>query len=215
MNLVSVPCGSYGIDCATILTAASAAGLRAASIDFVARYLGQITPDELAIILAAGLGLELVTFSRAPGWSPSAALGTADGDTDVARLRTLGVPAGMVVWIDLEGSGGDATSTAAWVNARAAVLVAAGFVAGLYVGAGCVLDAAELYALPQVTRYWRAFNLGIPEPACGFCQFQLFPPDQMLAGVRVDLDFTQEDYMRRAPTMLLGEIAPAGSLGSA
>ena len=205
MKIAPVLCGSFGIDCATVLTAESAAGLKGTPIDFVARYLGQLTPPELAIILEAGLGVELVTFSHAPGWEPSAALGNDEGHVDVARLAELGIPTGMVVWIDLEGSGGDAAATAAWVNARATVLVEAGYVAGLYVGAGCVLDGAELYALPHVTRYWRAFNEGIPEPACGFCQFQLFPPDQTLAGVLVDLDFTQEDYARRTPMMLVAE----------
>jgi hypothetical protein len=134
---------------------------------------------------------------------PSATLGLQDGERDVLQLKALGIPEEMVVWIDLEGSGGDAADTAAWVNARAQQLVNAGYVAGLYVGDSCVLNAAQLYALPNITRYWRGFNQGIPEVSCGFCQFQIFPPNQTFQGVLVDFDFTQSDYDGRVPTMLI------------
>jgi len=202
MNVVPIPVGSMGFDTDTQLTADTAAKLAAAGASFVVRYLGSITSTELVAIQAAGLGVSLVTFARPPGWMPSAAMGAEDGANDVARLHTLGVPPGMVIWIDLEGSGGSAPDTEAWVNARSAALVAAGYLAGLYVGDGCVLGGAELYSLPHITRYWRGFNAGIPTPECGFCQMQLFPPDQVVDGVQVDIDFVQKDYNGRLPTML-------------
>lgn len=204
MRVVDVPVGWRGVDCATPVTVDAARALKARGVDFVVRYLGQVTAAELAVLFDAGLGVELVTFSRAPGWDPSAELGTKDGDEDVARLVVeLKIPPGMVVWIDLEGPAGDAAVVAEWVSARASRLVNAGFIAGLYVGDGCVLNGEQLYALPEVTRYWRAFNYGIPEPACGFCQFQLYPPDIAMAGILVDLDFSQHDHGDRAPTMLV------------
>jgi len=205
VRVLPVPLGSRGADMAAALTCANAADLKAAGLDYVVRYVGGITGAELSLLLDAGLGVQLVTYSRAPGWIPSAVVGAADGSKDVDRLRELGVPAGMLVWIDLEGVNGSAADVAGWVESRAAVLVAAGYVAGLYVGAGETLSAAQLYAIPNVTRYWRAFNAGIPEPRCGWCHFQTFPPNQMLHGVQIDRDFVQADYEGRVPLMLAAD----------
>jgi hypothetical protein len=203
MQVTAVPVGSKGFDTVTVLTAGSAAALKAAGANFVVRYLGGITPSELSEIVSTGLGCQLVTYSRAPGWLPTAAMGTSDGTNDVAQLQALGVPGGALLWIDLEGSGGDAADTAAWVTARAAEIVAAGYIAGLYVGSGCVLNGTQLYDLVDITRYWRAFNSGLPEPLpCGYCQFQLYPPNQPVAGVEIDYDYSAFDYEGRAPTML-------------
>jgi hypothetical protein len=203
MNIAPVPVGSIGFDCVTTLDSTSAARMKGVGFDFAVRYLGGVSVSEMGDILGAGLGLELVTYSRAPGWTPSAALGSQDGAQDVAQLHALGVGAGMVVWIDLEGSGGDMSATTEWINARSQALVAAGYIAGVYVGSGCVLDGAQLYALPHVSRYWRAFNEGIPVPSCGFCQMQLYPPDQTVEGIEIDHDATQQDYSGRVPTMLV------------
>lgn len=205
MKLVAVPVSARGVDTDTILTASRAQAFAASKIDWVARYLGQVTPAEIALIHTAGLGVQLVTYSRAPGWKPTAAMGTADGVLDVQRLRSLGVLAGMVVWIDLEGSAGTSGETAAWLDARALELTHAGFVAGVYVGSSCVLDAVQLYARPNISRYWRAFNAGIPIPQCGFCQEQLFPPNLVLDGVLVDFDVSRLDYEKRAATMLVAD----------
>ena len=202
MNVVPILSGSKGFDTDTVLTADSAAKLVAAGGSFVVRYLGSIDSAELSSIQSTGLGVCLVTFARQLGWLPSVAMGVEDGATDVARLRALGVPEGMLVWIDLEGSGGNASDTAAWVNARSKALVDAGYLAGLYVGNMCVLDAQQLYELPYITRYWRAFNLGVPDVSCGYCQIQLYPPDQSIAGLLVDIDVVQQDYHGRLPTML-------------
>jgi hypothetical protein len=204
MQIAPVPVGSRGADMVTVLTSSTAAGLKALGYDFVVRYLGGLSFTELSEILSAGLGCQLVTYSRAPGWLPTAAMGASDGANDVAQLKALGVPEGVLLWIDLEGSGDDATDTAGWVEARAAAIVAAGYVAGLYVGSGCVLDGPQLYALGSVTRYWRAYNAGIPEPdPAGFCQYQLFPGEMTVGGVLVDIDFAQQDYKGRVPIMLI------------
>ena len=202
MRIIQTPIGSRGADMASALTAESAAGLKAEGLFFVVRYLGGLSTDELAAILATGLAVGLVTYSRAPGWHPSAAIGATDGAVDVAHLTALGIPKGALVWIDLEGSSGDSAATAAWLTSRAAEIVAAGYVAGVYVGDGCVLNGPELYAVPGVTRYWGAFNRGIPEPQCGFCQRQLYPPNQVLAGVEIDYDTPSGDYEGRTPSVL-------------
>jgi hypothetical protein len=192
------------VDCDTALTVPLIASMKQAKdLDFVVRYLGSVTTLEITDILESGLGLQLVTFSRVPGWMPTVEMGTEDGRTDVLRLQALGIPSGMLVWIDLEGSSGDAADTMAWINARAQILVQTGYVAGLYVGSQSVLNAVQLYALPDISRYWRAFNQGIPEPQCGWCQTQLFPPNQQLGGVEVDWNYTQTDFKGRVPMMLI------------
>jgi len=205
MKLGSFSVGQVGVDCDTVLDSSSAPALKAAGLFFVVRYLGSLSAAELSTILAAGLAVQLVTFSRAPGWTPSAELGTQDGATDVQQLATLSVPQGVTVWIDLEGvnpaTPNAAAAVMAYVEARAAALVAAGYVAGLYVGAGSLLTGASLYKLTGVTRYWQAFNQGIPEVAtCGYCQEQLYPPDQTISGIEVDYDVVSSDYLGRYPT---------------
>jgi hypothetical protein len=210
MAITPVPVGSIGFDTVTTLNSASAARMKASGFDFAVRYLGGISVPEMKAILGAGLGLQFVTYSRQPGWTPSATLGAQDGAQDIAQLAILGGPNfggtghQMVVWIDLEGSGGDVAATTGWVNARAQALLGAGYIPGLYVGSGCVLNGAQLYALPGVSRYWRAFNEGIPVPNCGFCQMQLYPSDQVVDGIEIDYDATQQDFHGRVPTMLVG-----------
>lgn len=202
MNVVPIVPGSRGLDTDTPISANLAKTFYALKFDFVVRYLSDVTVAELGAILASGLGLALVTHARAPGWLPTEAMGASDGAADVAALKALGVPSSMVLFIDLEGSGGDAIDTAAWADARSKAVVDAGYIAGLYVGDRCVLSAAELYVLPNVTRYWTGFNRGIPEPQCGWCLLQLFPPDQVVAGLQADLDCSQQDYAGRLPTMI-------------
>ncbi len=72
-----------------------------------------------------------------------------DGDADL--------PAGVTLWCDSEGQAGGASATIAHVNAWAAVVKAAGYDPGLYVGAGTPLDGQQLYAL-DVDRYWKSFS---------------------------------------------------------
>jgi Domain of unknown function (DUF1906) len=205
MKVVNVPIGSKGIDTVTVLNSTTCDRLKLTGVDFVVRYLGGVTDDELNVILTSGLGVQLVTYSRAVGWMPDSEMGVSDGQTDVTRLKTLGVPENMVLWLDLEGSGGSSVGTGAWAAARSSVVTQAGYIAGLYVGSGCILSGPELYALANVKRYWRAFNSGIPDIQCGYSQFQLYPPDQMLAGIEVDYDYSTSDYTGRVPTMLVAD----------
>lgn len=198
MVVQPAPFPALGFDTDTPLTVASATGLKAAGMRFCLRYLGSVTAAELAIILNAGLLFMPVTFSRAPGWIPTAAMGTSDGQLDVQHLHSAGIPQGCTVWIDLEGCAGSATAVSAWVNARAAVIRAAGYDVGLYVGAGDVLNGQQLYALAQIDRYWKSLSdVPTPEP-CGFSMLQLWKTIT-LAGTLVDIDCIQYDYRDRLP----------------
>ena len=202
MIVQTAPFPSLGYDCVTVMTPTRAAALKAAGMSFAVRYLGGINQAELAAILNAGLLFMPVTFSRAPGWVPTAAMGTSDGQQDVAQLQALGLPQGCTVWIDLEGvdPSTPASAVSDWVNARSAVIKGAGFDAGLYVGYSCILDGAQLYALPNINRYWCAFN-GTIEPSCGFCMRQL-NKTITLAGTEIDVDCIQYDFKDRLPNMV-------------
>jgi hypothetical protein len=211
LNIVRAPDGSVGVDCVTILTPHSAAALKAAGAAFVVRYLGSLSIVERDAILGAGLGLMLVTFSRAPGWPsangpifPSAELGASDGASSVAQAKKLGLPAGVQLWRDFEGppAGTTAEQTIAYVNAWTDAVVAAGYVAGLYVGFGIPLTPEQLYDL-KVTAYWHSCSQ-VPEVAVrGYQMRQAYPPNQTLGGVSVDIDHVSADAMGDTPLMLV------------
>ena len=117
----------------------------------------------------------------------------------------LRIPQNVTVWLDLEGVPVTTMppELAAKINAWAHAVQGAGFVAGLYVGAGCSLTSEELYAL-AVTRYWKGAsrivdrNGELAEPKCGWCMVQLQPCNTNRNGVLVDLDVAQEDYFGRS-----------------
>ncbi len=200
--------GALGADSVQALTPTTAKALKDSGISFSIRYLGSVSPAELSIILDAGLAFMPVTFSRAPGWLPSASLGASDGVAAIAHLKALGLPPGATVWLDLEGPGGTSTDVVAWVNAWADYVKNAGYDPGLYVGYGAKLTSHELYAL-HVDRYWHSVSKvtdtggNIAEPNCGWCMHQL-NPSVMWAGVWADIDVVQQDYQGRTPTWVTG-----------
>jgi len=156
-------------------------------LDYFCGYLGSITPARLQAILAAGMAFMPVTYAE-----------QFDGVRTVAQCEALGLPAGVTVWLDLEGSDlTDAYATAAKINLWARAVTAAGYQPGLYVGAPQPFTAAQLYAL-GVVRYWRS-PAAIPEPQCGYCAIQLWP-SVTWAGLLIDIDVVQQDRQGRLPT---------------
>lgn len=204
MKSVSASFPAMGVDTVAKFTAASAKAMAAAGMKFVVRYLGSLTPGEILAIHAAGLALMVVCYSRKEGWKPTQAMGTADGKKAVADAKALSLPANTTVWCDLEGCSGSVATTFAYVSAWAEVVTAAGFIAGLYVGAGQALGSKELYALPGITRYWHSCSRGVPEPAsCGWCMEQLYKPNVKVAGTQVDIDVVRFDFNGRVPTWIV------------
>jgi hypothetical protein len=193
--------GARGIDTIATLTEADVQGLRP-KYDFVARYVEQLTVGEVELITAAGLGLVTVSFSRAVGWMPDASLGTTDGDAHVRKLEQLGIPKGTHTFLDLEGMGGTAADTIAFAEAWGAVVEAAGYIPGVYVGAGIPLTGVQLYALNHIHAYWHSCS-EVPEVStCGYVMYQLFPPDQIITvgttTLEVDIDMIQGDRLGRS-----------------
>ncbi len=197
--------GARGVDSVqAITTQAQAQALKDSGIDFCIRYLGGTSSAEVDLIIAVGLAFMPVTYSRAPGWLPSAQLGTLDGNNAASHCIALGLPKGATVWLDLEGPGGHSQDIIDWVTAWCLPMKAAGYDCGLYVGYGTQLTSHELYALP-VDRYWHSISRvtdsagQLAEPQCGWCMYQL-QPSRMWANTWVDVDCVQEDYQGRLPT---------------
>ena len=160
---------------------------------------GNATVEAIANAHGLGMGVCFVSYSRAVGWGPSAALGAADGTTAILRTRKLGVPLeDFCDWCDLEGCGGDPT---AYCDARAKVSLDAGCFPSLYVGAETNLTGPQLYALPFV-RYARAGSI-VPEPGCGWCWIQLYPLDLVRGGVEIDIGVACQDWRGRSATWLV------------
>jgi hypothetical protein len=195
--------GAMGIDLDTALFAADVARLVALEapaprISFVVRYLGDLSSDEAATITGGGLALMAVTHPRTGALSQ--ALGQQDGMDAVAHARAASIPNGTTVWLDLESWTGTDDDAIGYVNSWAALVQAAGFIPGLYVGwASSPLASAQLYAL-GAHAYWRSCS-EVPDVAeCGYQMLQLVPGDQQLAGLEVDLDVIQKDFRGRVPT---------------
>jgi hypothetical protein len=189
-----------GFDCNTILFADLAQQFYRQGYKFCVRYLSRgqessqdLTEQEATDILNAGLALMPVQHVRKPGWLPNQALGQQDGQAATANAQTVGFPAGVNLWCDLEGVGNSAQPQdvidycKAWYEAVSTV----GYIPGLYVGAGALLTGQQLYDLP-FQHYWRSQSR-VPEiPNRGYQILQLFPSVE-LNGVWIDFDIAQTD----------------------
>jgi len=205
MRLVSGAPSELCADTDEVLDAGKCAALMAVGIKGVFRYLEDLTASEVSTITSSGLKLYFVNHSRLPGWLPSSAAGTADGLRDVGNLQKLGIPKGVHMAFDLEGvGGGSASLCAAHVNAWAAEIQAAGYLAALYVGEGALLTSAQLYAL-LVTLYWASASLILDAagnaavPACDWSVIQGRPVDVVVGGVGIDYDTIYQDNKGRVP----------------
>jgi len=198
MRAVDVALNSLGVDS---VADPSPLLLNSQRYSVVAGYLGSITPSKLARILAAGKTFSPVTYG---GWRPA----TLTAEAALKELRRLSIPAGVTIWLDLEaqltGSHGEIIEA---VNRWAGPINQAQYIAGLYVGAGHQLTSDELHRL-LVYRYWQGCSRltdrygQIAEPKNGFCGRQAYPPNQIIDGTQVDVDFYQQDFRGRVATVV-------------
>lgn len=195
MFVQPVPPGARGTDSVQEISAEQAKALAASGFDFCVRYIHSTTTQEVLDIVGAGLGFMPVTFAD-----------RFDGRDAADACAKLGLPAGVTVWLDLEGQNVfhlDRTILSQTINAWADAVKSGGFMPGLYVGVPQPLTSAELYAL-RVTRYWRGQGSirdhanQLAEPTCGWCMLQTYP-SHWRSGVWVDVDVAQHDYHNRAP----------------
>jgi hypothetical protein len=194
MNSQDAFIGARGTDSVTLLGPTSAAALKGLGFDFAIQYLGTVNAGVVQAILDAGLAFMPVTYAD-----------RFNGQQAAEQCAALGLPAGVTVWLDLEGIGPGLTPEAviAQVNAWAKAISDGGYMPGLYVGAGDKLTSQELYAL-SVVRYWKGQsrlldrNGALSEPSCGWCMTQLYPHVGR-GGVDVDIDVIGSDYRNRVP----------------
>lgn len=197
--------GALGVDTVATITQAQALSLAKHGYSFVVRYLGGVTQEEVANIFFAELAIMLVGYSRGVGWLPTAALGSYDGASAVAHTKALQLPPGLTLWCDLEGMSGTAADTIEYAEAWGAQVAAAGYVPGVYVGAGIPLDAQQLYALNNIHAYWHSCSVVPDVGSCSYQMYQLNPPnivfakDAGVAALEVDIDVVQQDHSGRLP----------------
>jgi hypothetical protein len=206
----SAPVGAVGFDTDTVLTSATAAAFVQAKFHFAIRYLSRgstesssdLTSGEAASILEAGLALMAVQHASSSGWVPTSQLGTQYGQTAAQNAASVGLPSGMLLWLDLEGvaTGSDAIAVSAYCNAWFTAVAAAGYLPGLYVGAGSVLNADQLEAL-EVQYFWKSGS-NVAYPSTGFCMVQSINSSYVLDGVAYDRDMVQDDNLGNTPLCL-------------
>lgn len=219
-TVVAAPSGALGFDTDTKLTAKSAQAFVAAGYQFVVRYLtrgtseyeGDLTEDETDLILDSGLALMAVQHPSEPGWLPTEELGESWGQYAAGVARAVGLPAGVTIWLDLEEVGPTSTSVEVeeFCNAWFAAVTVGGYRTGLYVGAGCGLDATRLYRGLSTQRYWKSGS-DVPDvDQRGYCMVQeIGDPPFSLSGVTNDVDTIQHDLFGDTPYWLIDSEATA------
>ncbi len=197
--------GLKGFDTNTILSAATALQFKQGGYDFCVRYLSRGTSQgsndlsnaEALNILNAGLALMAVQHVAAnypPGWTPNAALGTTYGANAANNARSVGLPAGINIWCDLEGvvPTTPAADIIAYCQAWYTAVNNAGYVPGLYVGVPCGLTSSQLYNNLSFSHYWHSLSGSTPDVAVrGYQMVQSMW--QTVNGVSIDPDVTQTD----------------------
>lgn len=202
------PC--LAVDTVEPISQAEVAALKAYGVKAVFRYLQNLSAGELAMLTRAGLGVGLVGESRGPGWVPSATTGAQDAASHLALAKALGVPAGMVIFDDVEGPSTAAGEgpLLAHVDTYGAALKSGEKIAGVYVGDSCGLTSEEWQARPDVHRYWASCSRILDRfgkavwPSRGWSVFQMRPPNYRIGGREYDLDALTQDYFGSSTTLL-------------
>ena len=175
-NVASLPDGTMGCDVTTPINVISARQYANKGNGFIVRYVGRgdgsrhfvdITQDEAQAIVDAGLALGVVQHPLAEGWSPSALLGQRFGAAAAGLAGAAGLPAGMTIWLDLEGvaPGSQPEDVIAYCNEWYDEVKAVGFIPGVYIGANPGLSADQIYWELNMQSYWRggsSVNAGVP-----------------------------------------------------
>ena len=177
-NVVPAAPGLIGFDITDALTAVTARQFVNRGFKFVVRYVGRddvpskhfkdISMGEAQAILDAGLALMIVQHPLAEGWVPNGQMGQAFGRNAARQAGVAGIPAGVNLWLDLEGikPGTPDTDVIAYCNAWFAEVSAVGFETGVYIGASPILTADQLYWDLKTRHYWKGGSsqkAGVPD----------------------------------------------------
>ena len=202
-KVVAAPPGVHGFDANTVLSRRVCEAAKASGFEFCIRYVsrrnvqpaGDLSEAEANVILGSGLALMPVQHVAPEDWSPSQALGSTNGKNAAAHTRQIGFPAGVNVWLDLEGV---KTSTPhetviAYCNAWFAEVDSAGFAPGLYVGARAILTGNELFWRLRTKHYWRSGSRVPDVPHRGYQLIQTIIRNDKIDGVEIDRNLTKND----------------------
>jgi hypothetical protein len=201
--------GAKGFDANTPITTAKAAALKQAGFAFAVRYLsrkatppaGDLSKAEVEAILESGLALMAVQHVAAPGWTPSAALGTDYGANAAAHARAVSLPKGTAIFLDLEEVNANAAPAEiiAYCNAWYDLVLAAGYAPGLYVGSNCGLSPDQLYRRLKTTHYWKSGSKVPAIPHRGYSMVQTILKDDVVAGIAIDRNLITPDAFGATP----------------
>jgi hypothetical protein len=193
--------GEQGFDTITVIDAEAARALVDAGFDFAIRYADSITFAELDVLTGVGLGVMLAGLARTHGWSADS--GASDGARVSAKALAVRFPPAATLWCDQEDGVPDEVTAIAYATGwwRGATKEGAQD-PGLYVGSGSGFqNAAALHRDVPFRRYWRSMSQ-VPNVAVrGYQLLQLFPPNELVAGIRVDRDVVQSDYHGGLPVL--------------
>lgn len=213
-QVVAASAGLRGFDANSVITPADAKRFFDAGYRFAVRYVRRSTPhnfdlstQEANAILSSGLGLMVVQHVAPDGWTPTRRDGQLYGAVAAGEAKRIGIPAGVMLWCDLEGVSTSASSDQVidFCNQWHSQVLAAGFVPGLYVGWHPGLDARQLYFSLQFCHYWGAYNVDVVPAARGFQMKQSVMREcdaVQGVGFGCDVNTVMVDALGGLPTLL-------------
>src|SRR6184192_1845684 len=108
-HVYTAPDGVRGFDANQTITPQIAAAFHKHGYRFCVRYVRRkdhhaydLTHGEAAGLIAAGIGLMIVQHVAPEGWTPTVKDGATYGGTAAAESASVGIPAGVTLWCDLE-----------------------------------------------------------------------------------------------------------------
>lgn len=186
----SIPPGTKLADTYAILTLENYRALKLNGFDGVGRYLENLTSAE--VDAAHQAGVKIFAIMTADHF---------DGAWGVAKARSIGLPTGTTIVMDLESDHDAASDVFAAIDQCALIINQGGYKSMLYVGCQQPLTATQLYALVNVHLYWRSASFGMPTPECGWAMFQVHGAANIrVGGVLVDISFAEPDEKWRSAT---------------
>lgn len=145
--------------------------------------------------LGAGLAVALFQGYYPPAWIQGPAGARNRANLAIQQANRVGYPAGALIWLDSEAWGSvSAAACIEWINIWSRTIRDAGFVDGLYVGAGTPLTADQLYTDLITQHYWKSGSQ-VPMVATRGYQLVQTSLNDVIAGVRVDVDIVQPDAL--------------------
>jgi hypothetical protein len=202
-RVVAALSGMHGFDANSVLNRRICEDARARGFEFCIRYVsrqdvqpvGDLSEREANIILDAGLALMSVQHVAPENWSPSQALGVRNGKNAAKHALRIRFPEGVNVWLDLEGAKSRTAHDAmiAYCNAWFAEVESAGFVPGVYVGAGAILTGNELFWRLTTKHYWKSGSRVPDIPHRGYQLIQTIIRNDKIDGVAIDRNLTKND----------------------